>query len=140
MTVRRSLCKLKFPSSSCSSFEADVTLPSAQLIEEAAKPKPIVLVVKMGVSSPFSGDRANILTKIVRDVALHGGVQLVFLVDRSEWTKDGAFADASDAFPPAFRPLVQGYSIGDIQRLFPTKALKPRAESPTNARARAIGD
>ncbi len=139
VTLPRRHCKLTFPATSCVAYDPAPMLPSAAEVAAAAAPKPLVLLVKLGVSSPFEGDRKTILTTLVRDVCGHGGVQLVFLVDRSEWTKVGRFADASDALPSAFKPLVVGYSISEIQRVFPTKTLKPRAESPTTARARAIG-
>jgi hypothetical protein len=109
----------------------------------------------MGVGSPFAGDRAQILTAVVAAVCTHNtqvaaaaaagsssqslGVQLVFLIDRSAWTKDGHYNEAWEALPTALKPLVVGYSAGDIARIFPTKVLKPRKESPVTARQRAMG-
>jgi hypothetical protein len=139
VTVPRQLCKLSFPKASCATHAPQVVMPSADAIAALALPKSLVLVMKLGVGSPFAGDRAQILTKVVADCASHGGVQLVLLVDRSEWTKADHYNDAAEALPAALKPLVVGYSIGDVQRLFPTKALKPRTETPFNARARAVG-
>jgi hypothetical protein len=67
----------------------------------------LVLLVKMGVGSPFAGDRAQVLTSIVADAAKHGGLQVVLLVDRSEWTKGGNYAEAHEALPAAFKPLAR---------------------------------
>lgn len=139
VTIPRQLCKLSFPPATCAKHEPNVAMPSADAITALATPKPLVLIMKLGVGSPFAGDRKQILTKLVADCAAHGGVQLVLLIDRSEWTKSDAYNEASEALPPVLKPLVVGYSIGDVQRQFPTKALKPRTETPYNARARAIG-
>ena len=137
--IPRQLCHLKFPPQSCTSHDPDVAMPSAEAIAKVAAPQPLVLIVKMGVGSPFAGDRAQILTSVVADAAAHGGLQVVMLVDRSQWTKSGNYKEAHEALPAAFAPLVVGYSIADIQRHFPTKTLVPRSEPPFGARARAIG-
>jgi hypothetical protein len=138
VTIPRKLCSLTFSQQECSIFEPNVLMPTTTEIIEASKPKPLVLVVKMGVSSPFEGDRRNILTKVVRDVAQHGGVQLVFLTDRSEWTKGSHQHEAADAFPAEFAPLICGYTENDIQKSFPTKADVTRIELPSRVKARAI--
>ena len=138
--IKRRRCRVRFTSSDCTTYdEAGGKLPSEAAVKAAAAPKPVVFIVKLGVGSPFAGDRQIILSKLVNDVAAHGGVQLVLLVDRSQWIKVGHFEDAASAFPPVLAPLVSQYSIADIQRVFPTKPLKPRAESPQTAKARAIG-
>ena len=93
VTIPRQLCQLSFPQESCASHGpwTSVKMPSAEAITTASKPHPLVLVVKLGVGSPFSGDRAQILTQIVSDVCAVGGVQLVFLIDHSEWTKQSHY-------------------------------------------------
>ena len=139
VTIPRQLCKLSFPPATCAKHEPNVVMPTADAIAALATPKPLVLIMKLGVGSPFAGDRKQILTKLVADCTAHGGVQLVLLIDRSEWTKSDAYNEASEALPSVLKPLVVGYSISDVQRLFPTKSLKPRTETPYNARARAIG-
>ena len=89
--IKRRRCRLKFPESACEKFNDEVQLPPAEAILQASKPKPIVFIVKLGVGSPWAGDRAKIITKLVLDVAQHGGVQLVLLCDRTQWTKQGYY-------------------------------------------------
>mmetsp|Transcript_40513 Transcript_40513/g.90977 ORF Transcript_40513/g.90977 Transcript_40513/m.90977 type:complete len:335 (+) Transcript_40513:86-1090(+) len=139
VSIPRQMCKLSFSPTSCAKHSPKPELPPPAQVAELARPKPLVLVVKLGVGSPFEGDRKAILTQVVADCAAHGGVQLVFLVDRSEWTKKGHYEDASAALPAEFKPLVVGYSVADVQKAFPTRELKPRREQPVNVRARAIG-
>lgn len=47
VNIPRQLCQLSFPPASCSIHDPEVKLPSADAIADAAKPKPIVLVVKV---------------------------------------------------------------------------------------------
>jgi hypothetical protein len=71
------------------------------------------------------------------EAVAHGGIQIVFLVDRSQWTKENEYSDAFEAFPPEIKPIVVGYSVNDIERIFPTIQLKDREEEPKRVRARA---
>jgi hypothetical protein len=64
VTIQRQLCKLSFPPSSCSAYKKHDSLPSTEEISKLSEPKPLVLVIKMGVGSPYAGDRAQILNKV----------------------------------------------------------------------------
>lgn len=71
------------------------------------------------------------------EAVAHGGVQVVFLVDRTQWTKDNEYSEAYEAFPEQIKPIVIGYSVNDIERIFPTIPLKDRNEEPKRVRVRA---
>ena len=71
--IPRRKCRLRFDD--CVSYAHTVEIPPAEYIaEEAAKQKSIVLLMKLGVGSPFEGDRAKILWKVVARAGRMGGV------------------------------------------------------------------
>ena len=106
-------------------------------VKALAAPQPIVLLVKMGSSSPFAGDRADLLYKLVLDLAVAAAsgklrVQVVFLCDMSGWAKTAGNLGPSDVLPEPLSHLIVPYTVADVKRIFPTRKLQK------SARARAI--
>jgi len=88
----------------------------------------------MGVGSAFAGDRATNLNRLAVELALAGGVQLIFLMDGSEWDNPKRrlpLDPVADALPHHLRPLVVPYTEEAIRELFPIRHL----DKPGRARA-----
>ena len=64
VTIPRQKCRLIFPPTLCATYVANSTLPSVEAITKLSEPQPLALLVKMGVGSPFAGDRAEMFTKV----------------------------------------------------------------------------
>ena len=121
-TIERDRCTLSFPSSSCTVWRRtrDADLATAA-IESASKPHAKVVVVKLGAMSPFQGDRASNLNRLVMEVARRGDYRIVLLMDTS--SLEGTQAKALDALPPHLRPLLTPYTKAQIEKTFPTRKL-----------------
>ena len=128
--IERDRCTLSFPETSCTTFKEtkDSDLSDAD-IKRAAQSQPNVVVVKCGATTPFKGDRASNLNRLVKQVSATGKFQIVFLMDVTSLA--GSEIKPSDALPAHLAPLIAPYTKTDIDSTFPTKSLKhpPRARA-----------
>ena len=126
--VERDRCVLSFPDTTCTSFsqtsESDL---KASDVEAAARPHSRVVVIKCGIGTPFRGDRANNLLRLVHQLSAVGGYRIVFLMD----VTSSPSVKVTDALASILAPLIVPYTKRDIETTFPTKSLKkpPRARA-----------
>ena len=100
-------------------FEAEQARKEAEMVANAARPKPNVLIVKMGAMSPFAGARAENLRRMVIDIGVADSTtQLVFLIDSTSFEKEGV--SATQALPPVYAPLIVPYTKTAVDATFPT--------------------
>ena len=130
-TIIRDTCDLRFDVSganSCAAFsrpsEAAV-LAQAGAIRRLAEPQRTALVVKMGVGSPFAGDRADQLNRLALELAapVIERFQVVFLVDATAWQGKANLDPARDALPQHLAPLAVPYTLDDVKAVFPVRKL-----------------
>jgi hypothetical protein len=119
--MKRDKCTLDYEQDCVTYREVTDEEVSAEMVANAAKPKPTgsVLIVKMGAMSPFAGARGENLRRIVRDLGVADSTtQLVFLIDSTAFEKEGVAP--TKALPALYAPLIVPYTKAAVEATFPT--------------------